>query len=332
MAGNAERNLNPGATCQLRVGDELIRVGAGRVQKDHKLVAAQIKNESRPVMLTFKRHEQAESEVEPAGPLVLRGPGDVVMACSDGLVLGRGMLGLAASDKKLSSTHSIIEATGDSAFLIRPQGKHLLLMRRANGDYGAVGRDVGVASAGLRVGDRIYLGKREDKSREVLVEIGELDVGEAEAPSSEPSSPRSSGEVLAAPTPAPAHEQPEPPMKVAVVEEAEPPEQPSTEAPAAQPRSRPKRKQKAGLLPQPGLLSQPGLLPHLAGEDVAVRGRRDVQLEQQQQRRLLPALAWLGGFGLKTMSCIAFSAEFQARCTSCMQQLHRRHLRWLTIS
>jgi hypothetical protein len=245
-AGNAERNLNPGATCQLRVGDELIRVGAGRVQKDHKLVAAQIKNESRPVMLTFKRHEQAESEVEPAGPLVLRGPGDVVMACSDGLVLGRGMLGLAASDKKLSSTHSIIEATGDSAFLIRPQGKHLLLMRRANGDYGAVGRDVGVASAGLRVGDRIYLGKHEDKSREVLVEIGELDVGEAEAPSSEHSSPRSSGEVLATPTPAPAHEQPEPPMKVAVVEEAEPPEQPSTEAPAAQPRSRPKRKQKAG--------------------------------------------------------------------------------------
>ena len=198
------------------------------MQKDHKLVAAQIKNESRPVlMLTFKRHEQAESEVEPVGPypLVLRGPGDVVMACSDGLVLGRGMLGLAASDKKLSSTHSIIEATGDSAFLIRPQGKHLLLMRRANGDYGAVGRDVGVASARLCVGDRMYLGKREDKSREVLVEIGELDAGEAEAPSSEPSSPRLSGEVLAAPTPAPAHKQPEPPMKPAVVEEAEPPEQ-----------------------------------------------------------------------------------------------------------
>jgi hypothetical protein len=44
------------------------------------------------------------------------------------------------------------------------------LMRRATGEFGAIGRDVGLQSAELREGDCIYLGRREDESRQLYVE------------------------------------------------------------------------------------------------------------------------------------------------------------------
>ena len=68
------------------------------------------------------------------------------------------------------------------------------------------------------------------------------------------------------------------------------------------------------------------------GEHVVVRGRRDVQQQQQRNDDSSPLLHGLGA--LVSERCHVFSAEIQAWYTSCIQQLHRHHLRsrWLTIS
>ena len=72
----------------------------------------------------------ATAALLPTGPLVLRGPGGVVVACSDGLILGRGVLGLAADDKKLSKSHSTIRAADGGGWAIWPSGNNTLVMNR----------------------------------------------------------------------------------------------------------------------------------------------------------------------------------------------------------
>ena len=159
-AEDLERNANPAATVQLRVGDELIRVGTARAQRSWKLVAAQIKSHPRPVTMTFKRTRQ----------MALRGPSGALVACTHALVIGRGVLGLAIDDEDLSHSHSIIKAVeGDGSFVIEPQGECTLLIRRANGEIAASWT---CASTELREGDSIYLGK-EEHNRQVCVEIVE---------------------------------------------------------------------------------------------------------------------------------------------------------------
>jgi hypothetical protein len=133
------------------------------------------------VTMTFKRTRQ----------MALRGPSGALVACTHALAIGRGVLGLAIDDEELSHPHSIIKAVeSDGSFVIEPQGECTLLLRRATGE---IADGWTCASAELREGDCIYLG-REEKSRQICVEVVE------EAQLAEP--PAQVTTVQAAPVPA----------------------------------------------------------------------------------------------------------------------------------
>ena len=103
----------------------------------------------------------------------LRCPDGASRQLTHGLVLGRGIYGLPAG-KSISRVHSVLTEQHSSQhaatrWLIQPQGKNVLRLYRADKASNLPDIISAAGKAQLRLGDRLVLGAKDDKAKEMEV-------------------------------------------------------------------------------------------------------------------------------------------------------------------